>query len=223
MNRLAVIHYPFFGGPHNQALRLSKPLQTRGIRTTVLLPDEPGNARTRLLEAGIDVVELPLTRLRARISPVVLGRFARAFAADVQRLRRLIRERNVDLVEIAGLVNAQGAVAAHLEGVPVVWQLLDTRAPALLRRALMPAVIRLSDAVMCTGRAVADMHPGARALNGRLFPFSLSTPLSSHRTMNAGQLCVSALTYLSMPSSPALSRTSLHRKVSNTLSRSRAS
>jgi glycosyltransferase involved in cell wall biosynthesis len=171
MNRLAVIHYPFFGGPHNQALRLSSLLRARGIETIVLLPNQPGNARVRLRDGGVEVVELPLTRLRAQFDPIVQARYAGGFVSDVRRIRRLIRERGIDLVEVAGLVNAQGAIAARLEGVPVVWQLLDTRAPLLLRRLLMPVVLRLSDSVMSTGKAVANAHPGAGTLDGRLVPF----------------------------------------------------
>ena len=171
MNRLAIIHYPSFGGPHNQALRLAAPLRARNIQTTVVLPHEDGNAQARLRTGGVDVLVCPLSRLRSRASPAVQGRFVRSFADDVRRLRRLIRDREIGLVEIAGLVNAQGGVAAHLEGVPVVWQLLDTRAPITLRRALMPVVVRLSDSVMSTGRAVAAVHPGTDRLNGRLFSF----------------------------------------------------
>jgi glycosyltransferase involved in cell wall biosynthesis len=171
MNRLAVIHYPFFGGPHNQALRLARPLRARGIETTVVLPDEPGDAGVRLRKAGIDVIELPLNRLRARPDPFLQARFVGGFIADVWRIRRLIRERRIDLVEIDGLINTQGAIAARLEQVPVVWQLLDTRAPVTLRRLLTPVVLRLSDSVMSTGLAVAKMHPGIEALNGRLVPF----------------------------------------------------
>ncbi|HRC62745.1 MAG TPA: hypothetical protein PLX85_05920, partial [Dehalococcoidia bacterium] len=52
MNLLHVVHYPVFGGPHNQALRLAEPLRRRGWETTVLLPDEPGNAAERLREAA---------------------------------------------------------------------------------------------------------------------------------------------------------------------------
>jgi glycosyltransferase involved in cell wall biosynthesis len=166
-----VIHYPFFGGPHNQALRLAGPLAEAGVETTVLLPDEPGNAAERLRAAGVDVVTAPLHRLRARPDPFLQARFAARFRHEVQAIRRLIRSRRVDLVEVNGLVNPHGAVAGRLEGVPVVWQLLDTRAPNALRRALMPLVRRLADVVMTTGEAVADVHPGARELGDRLIPF----------------------------------------------------
>ncbi len=166
-----VIHYPFFGGPHNQALRLDAPLRALGIETTVLLPAEPGNAAQRLMEAGVDVIRMPLHRLRARPDPILQARFLAGFAADVGRIRAVIRKRGIDVVEVNGLVNSQGALAGRREGVPVVWQLLDTRAPPILRSLTMPIVRRLSGAVMSTGVAVADAHGDRRDLAERLVPF----------------------------------------------------
>jgi glycosyltransferase involved in cell wall biosynthesis/SAM-dependent methyltransferase len=171
VNRLVVIHYPFFGGPHNQALRLAGPLLERGVTTTVLLPDEPGNAANRLRSAGVKTIEIPLGRLRAKADAGFQMRYAARLAGDVQRIRALIRERRIDLVEIAGLVNVQAGIAARLEGIPIVWQLVDTRAPPALRRVLMPLVVHLADSMMCTGQAVAAAHPGATSLNGRLVNF----------------------------------------------------
>jgi glycosyltransferase involved in cell wall biosynthesis/SAM-dependent methyltransferase len=156
-----VVHYPVFGGPHNQALRLAGPLEARGYRTTVLLPDEPGNAVERLRAGGVDVVTMPLHRLRARPDPLLQARFALSFWREVGAIRRLIRERSIDLVEVSGLVNPHAAVAARLESVPVVWQIVDSRAPAPLRRLLMPLVLRLADSLMFDGEALVELHaPG---------------------------------------------------------------
>ncbi|MFN8556276.1 MAG: hypothetical protein U0531_02635 [Dehalococcoidia bacterium] len=71
MNLLTVIHYPIFGGPHNEALRLHGALRAHGYETTVLLPAEPGNAAERLRAAGVPVVQRPLRRLRANPDPRV--------------------------------------------------------------------------------------------------------------------------------------------------------
>jgi glycosyltransferase involved in cell wall biosynthesis len=166
-----VIHYPFFGGPHNQALRLRIPLEELGIFTTVALPAEPGNAAARLRAAGVDVVELRLHRLRASRSVRLQANFVRGFWGDVRRLRHLIRSTGIEVVEVNGLVNPQAAIAARLENVPVVWQLLDTRPPMPLRRLLMPLVTRLADCVMSTGRGVAAVHPGALGVGERLVLF----------------------------------------------------
>ena len=168
---LSVIHHPVFGGPHNQALRLAPVLERHGIATTVLLPDQPGNAADRLRAAEIDVIVMPLHRLRATFSPMTQARFITGFWREVWSIRRLIRERSIDIVQIHGLVNPHGAIAARMEGIPIVWQLLDTRPPVALRRLMMPLVTRLADVVMSTGMEVARVHPGALGLGDRLVPF----------------------------------------------------
>jgi glycosyltransferase involved in cell wall biosynthesis len=171
VNVLHVIHYPLFGGPPNQALRLAAPLAARGVATSVVLPNEPGNASERLRVAGIQVVHLPLHRLRAVPNPLVQTRFLVSIPGEVAALRRVIREQSVDVVQVSGLVNPHAAIAAHLERTGVVWQLLDTRPPMLLRRLLMPWVISLADIIMTTGVGVARVHPGATDTGVRLVPF----------------------------------------------------
>jgi glycosyltransferase involved in cell wall biosynthesis/SAM-dependent methyltransferase len=91
--------------------------------------------------------------------------------AEVSRLRALIRSENIDIVQIGGLVNPHAAIAARLERVPVVWQLLDTRAPRPVAVAAMVWVRALADVVMSTGIAVARAHPGYPAIANRTVPF----------------------------------------------------
>jgi glycosyltransferase involved in cell wall biosynthesis len=171
VNVLFVIHYPVFGGPHNQALLLARSLERQGVDMTVLLPDEPGNAADRLRAAGVDVVSMPLHRVRATPHPARQLRFLVGLRREVGAIRQLIRERAIDVVQVGGLVNPHAAIAARQEDTPVVWQIIDTRPPMALRWVMMPLVLRLSDMVMTTGRAVADVHPGAGRLGERLAPF----------------------------------------------------
>jgi glycosyltransferase involved in cell wall biosynthesis len=170
VNLLLVIHYPVFGGPHNQALRLARALEREGVNVTVLLPEHGDGAR-RLRAAGIDVITMPLHRARATLRPGPLLELVRHLPGEVKAIRRVIRERGIDVVQLEGLVNPHAGIAAALEQTAVVWQLLDTRAPMAVRRLLMPLVVRLADVVMSTGRAVAHVHPGAEALGPRLQPF----------------------------------------------------
>ncbi len=168
---LSVVHYPVFGGPHNLALRLAAPLRAHGWETIVLLPDEPGNAADRLRAGGVDVVTTELHRLRAVPDPRIhLGLIA-SVVPEVRTIRRLIRERGIELVQIGGLVNPQAAIAARLEHVPVVWQLLDIRAPWPVALASMAFVRELADAVMSTGQLVAAAHPGISTVVDRLVIF----------------------------------------------------
>jgi glycosyltransferase involved in cell wall biosynthesis len=168
---LSVIHHPSFGGPHNQVLRLDEPLRRRGFATLAVVPDEPGSAFERLRAGGVDVVRMRLGRLRARMDWKLQLRTLRTIAGDVQRLRSLIDSEGIDLVVLHGLANSQGAIAARLGDRPLVWQILDTRTPGPLRYALAPLVRGLSAAVMTTGRAVADGHPGVPHAHDRLFTY----------------------------------------------------
>lgn len=168
---LSIIHYPIFGGPHNRNAQVAPFLKSKNVNTTVLLPSDPGNAAARLRQAGVDVVTLPLARVRAKFNPIYHLRLVVQFWGDVRRIRHIIRDRKIDVVQVNGLVNPQGAVAARLEGVSVVWQLLDTYSPMALRRAVMPLVRALADVVMCTGRLVAEEHAGAIGFGDRLVLF----------------------------------------------------
>ena len=168
---LSVVHYPVFGGPHNLALRLAAPLRAHGWETIVLLPDEPGNAADWLRAGGVEVVTMALHRLRAAPDPRIHLSHISSIVPEVRAIRRVIRERGIDLVQVGGLVNPQAAIAARLEHVPVVWQLLDTRAPWPVALASMAFVRELADAVMSTGRSVAASHPGIRAVKDRLVIF----------------------------------------------------
>lgn len=166
-----VIHYPVFGGPHNQALRLDRPLAQRGWEQLVILPDESGNAAQRLSAGGVRVVTTRLDRVRAKPSPRLQWNFIRGFIPAIRRIRSIIRDEEIDLVMIGGLVNPHAAIAARLEKKPVVWQIVDTRTPKPLVALIMPLVRRLANALLVTGADVAAAHRGADTFGDRLFTF----------------------------------------------------
>jgi glycosyltransferase involved in cell wall biosynthesis len=164
MTVLSVVHYANFGGPHNEALRLWGPLRRRGWEIEVAIPDEPGSAASRLEAERVPVHLLSLSRLRASPDPRLLLRFVRDFGPSVRRLEAAIDGAGADVVQIGGLVNPHAAVAARRAGAAVVWQIVDSRAPALLRRTAMAVVRRLADAVMFDGEALIELHGGRESL-----------------------------------------------------------
>jgi glycosyltransferase involved in cell wall biosynthesis len=170
MRTLAVSHYAAWGGPTNGAQSLAPLLRMRGIETVVLLPEEEGDAPDRLRASGVETVQIPLHRLRRTMRPGVHTRYFTKFAGEVGAIRKVLRDYKINVVQIYGL-NLQGGIAGRLEGVPVVWQLLDVGNPILLRRLTMPIVLRLADVLMSTGMAVAQAHPGATGFKDRLFSF----------------------------------------------------
>lgn len=174
---LVVVHYPTFGGPHNRALQLAPYLRECGWHTTVLLPNERGNAVDRLRENGVDVVLLSLGRARATKNALAHARYFLGFWPQVESIRRLIRERRIDVVLVGGLINPHGAVAARLAGLPLVWQVVDTRTPRYLRSFLMSLADRLANAVMFNGRRLIDFH--GRTL--RVPTFTYFPPVDTRR------------------------------------------
>jgi glycosyltransferase involved in cell wall biosynthesis len=167
LRALAVIHGPVYGGGFNQLVQLREPLRRRGWETLIGATSEPGGAVERLRQQGVDPVVLPLHRLRATADPRVQARFLATIWPEVQALRRVIRERQVDLVQAHGDTNPHVALAGHLEGVAVVWQLYDTRTPRPLRSLTMPMVTRIADAITTWGEELARVHPGTESLGER--------------------------------------------------------
>lgn len=159
---MCVVHSPLYGGPHNEVLRLEEPLRRRGWETVIAIPDEPGTAGPRLRSAGVELEELPLSRLRA--DPRLLPQFLLGFRPTVRALAAAIDRSGADLVQIGGLVNPHAALAARRRGVAVVWQILDAGSPALLRRSAMALVRRYADAVMFDGEALISAHGSRESL-----------------------------------------------------------
>ena len=170
MRVLSVQHYPVFGGPHNEIIRLEPELNARGIESIVALADEPGNALQRLTPY-VEVRSLPLSRARRSIDPRLNSRAVEDFRNDIQRLRGVIRRERADLVKVHGPHNPQGAIAASLEDVPVVWVISSTRVPIGFRRVGIQLVKRLASAVLVTGRALLDSYPDGTSLESRAFAY----------------------------------------------------
>ncbi|HEX8123189.1 MAG TPA: glycosyltransferase [Solirubrobacteraceae bacterium] len=168
---LVVNHIPVWCGPHNRLARLNAPLAEAGWDQVVALPEEEGSAAERLREEGVRVVQLPLHRLRARADPRLHLELLSTFAPEVKALRSLIRSERSDVVLVQALENPHGILAGHLEGAGVIWQIIGTKTPMALRRALLPMMRNWADVVMTTGVTVGRQHPGVVELGERFVPF----------------------------------------------------
>lgn len=172
-NVLSVIHFPIFGGPAVCNALVANALAPRGIRTHIVVPDEPGNQVERFAEYGITVTQLPLHRVRALKNPAVHARYLASMRREIDGLRRFIRDNDIDVAVINGAHNPHGALAAHREGRAVVWKLEDTFPPPIFLRGMMPLILRISDVLMTNGMTTAAVHPGAMEFEG---PLLLSGP-----------------------------------------------
>jgi glycosyltransferase involved in cell wall biosynthesis len=128
---------------------------------------------------------------------LLLG-FVRDFRPSVRRLEAAIEATEADVVQIGGLVNPHAAFASRRAGSAVVWQIVDSRAPAPLRRVAMSFVRRLADAVMFDGEALIDLHGGRDALAAPVFVYfppvdtTRFAPSTEHRRETREQLGIAA-------------------------------
>jgi glycosyltransferase involved in cell wall biosynthesis len=90
---------------------------------------------------------------------------------DIGRLRKLIRELDVDIVKVHGPHNPQGAIAARLERKPVVWVVSSTRVPKAFRVAGSQLVKRTAAAILVTGKAVVDAYGPLRDCKDRIVTY----------------------------------------------------
>lgn len=117
------------------------------------------------------MVKLRLHRLRAPSATRAHAAFLAGLIPEIWLIRKVVRRLEIGLVQVTGLPNPHGAVAARLERIPVVWQLLDTRTPWLVAGVAMHLVRGLATTVMSTGWKVAMMQPGGRAIRSKVTPY----------------------------------------------------
>lgn len=171
MRTLYYIPGATYGGAHSQVVRLAEPLRASGFDPVVLIPDDDGDAYDRLRDAGVETFRAPLRRLRATARMATHIDLVRGYRGQVRFLERFLDEQEIGLVQLHGITNIDGAFAARRCDLPVVWQILDTRAPQALRSLMTPLVRRYADSVLVTGRTVGAYYPGLGRLGDRLIPY----------------------------------------------------
>jgi glycosyltransferase involved in cell wall biosynthesis len=156
---LSVIPGPTFGGAANQVVKLREPLAAHGFDVIAAVPSGVGNVAPRLEGCGVPTVRLPMRRLRATSNPFTHARLLADIPLQIARLRRVIRDLDIDIVQNHGDLNPYAAVAGRLERRAVVWQLLDSRTPASLRPVTSVMIRRVADVVLVVGEALSDAYP----------------------------------------------------------------
>jgi hypothetical protein len=147
---------------------LTPALAREGWQVTVAVPDDAVEAAGLLAAAGARVERIPLARVRKTRDPREHARLMLGLVPQVRALARIVEREGIEIVVNNGLMNPHAALAGRLRRVPVVWQVIDVSAPAPVRRAYVPAMRGLADALMSNGTRILDGYPGlAAAFAGR--------------------------------------------------------
>jgi glycosyltransferase involved in cell wall biosynthesis len=165
MRLLSLIPSPVFSGPHNHDLRLSSVLAGEGVSTTILLPEEPGDALARLRSAGAVVITCPSHRPdvpvpRTMVHALYLAKLVR----NIRFVRGVIRKQSIDLVQLADPFHLHGAIAARMEGLPVVVHLIGMGGSLPARSMGALITCRLATVIMTAGTGVQAAYPGLSRL-----------------------------------------------------------
>ncbi len=170
MKILSIQHYPMFGGPHNEIVKLEPHLNDLGVYTTVALTDKPGDAASRL-EGHATTHLVPLERFRNPKNVRESIKNLVFLPRDIATLRQLIRTVTPDVVKVHGVHNPQGAIAASLEGVPVTLVISSDLPAAPFRKYGMQLAQVYTASVLATGARVLRAYAGSQRLLDRTFTY----------------------------------------------------
>lgn len=168
---LRVVHVllePRMGGPQLRILAVSEALRREGIETSVVLPEGPAPFEAYLRARDFQVARVPLSRFRWSRNPLHLFQSLKKLPPGTSSLVRILRTYHADIVHIHGLYQPQGALAAQLMGLPVVWHLNDLLLPRPLVQLLAPGVLRVAQAAITVSEAVRHYLFGGHETHGRV-------------------------------------------------------
>lgn len=162
-NLLFVHHSNDLYGADIVLLETVKRLDRTQFHPIVILPEDSrhiGRLTPHLAAHDIEYDFLPLGVMRRKyLKPGTVARFVVEFGSAVRELRRLMREKSIDVVHTNTLAVCAGAVAAKLEKIPHVWHIHEILVdPVLLRKLLHATVARLSTVTVCISKAVRDHY-----------------------------------------------------------------
>lgn len=179
MNILSCIAGPYWGGLHVVIERTTPHFASRGHSRHVALPVADETMRSRLEAAGARLIDWQPGRPRKTLNPVTHFRYVLRFASDVAAIRAAIRTHEIDVVEVAGLLNLQPVVAARLARRPIVWQFHGTVSPRPVRVLIAKLAVRLARVIMTSGKGMVARHGGLDGSPVPVVPFA--APIDTDR------------------------------------------
>lgn len=152
-------------GPQLRALRVAKQLRESGIQTIFLLPDGSDEFEKLAKNAGFDVTRPGIQRIQPPKQITANLRYISNIHPAEKRIRRIIKNQDINVVHASMTLNFQAAIAAWRSQAPLAWFFNDTLIPWPLNRITGKAAQILAD----------DISIAADAVHEHFFPESVKT------------------------------------------------
>ncbi|MBS19684.1 MAG: hypothetical protein CL733_01460 [Chloroflexi bacterium] len=159
MKVLNILHYPVFNGPANTCALISNELLKSNIETLNLIPINAPQIEKVFDEMQCNYFSSDIGRLSTAISFDKQKSSLGKFINSINNIREVIKEYDPDVVSVNGMENPHGAIAANLEGKPVVGQILGLGIPPYLRRLISGWTNITCDVGMLTGKSLRNFFP----------------------------------------------------------------
>jgi len=158
---LKCIADPRFGGPHRLSFAIAERLQAEGIETSFLCGPETDESGPACPFEHLHLRHLLFLRRRRPILNLLA--FLLWLPWNVLRIRKTIRARRIDLVDVDGVLNVPPALTAWLCRVPVLWCYND-HLPGAVKLVLLPLVARLATRIVVQGECLRQARTASHPL-----------------------------------------------------------
>jgi len=158
---LKCIADPRFGGPHRLSFAIAERLQAEGIETIFLFDPETDESGPACPFEHVHLRHLLFLRRRRPILNLLA--FLLWLPWNLLRIRRTIRSRQIDVVDVDGVLNVPPALTAWLCRVPVLWCYND-HLPGTVKLMLLPLVARLATRIVIQGECLRQARTASHPL-----------------------------------------------------------
>jgi len=142
-----------------------KRVAARGVEPVVVVPDCP-DSYEMFPKSDFDVVYMKMQRPRRTWNPRTQARYVTFFPSTLLSLRRLIREKRIQLVHFNELMDFMAGIAARSCGIPCVCHVRAHRLSNPYRWALLRMLKSTVDAIVVPSRYTAEWIKAEDAVLG---------------------------------------------------------
>lgn len=151
MKILSIQHYPVFGGPHNEIIKIENNLREKGFETIVVITNEKGNAFD-ILKKYTKVISIKLSRFRNTWNIFTNIKVFFSMPFEIITLLKIIKKENIDYIKVHGLHNPHGVLAALISRKRIIWVLSSNRLPGIMKFFGSFFVLILADVILTNGK-----------------------------------------------------------------------